>query len=87
LCKQKAADLGDIVTTVDEIVAAATKRHPTNDRKYATRFIRLFERIREFAIIGDVFVGGAQNMVVSGVWGSVRIAIEVCPVASFPFQC
>lgn len=80
LCQNSAPGLGDIVSTVDEIVDAAAKRRPTNDRTFATRFIKLLERIKGFATIGDVFVGGAQNMVVSGVWGSVRLAIEVCRV-------
>lgn len=78
MCKNKAPGLGDLVSTVDDIVKAANKRHPTNNRTFATRFIKLLERVKDFATIGDVFVGGAQNMVVSGVWGTVRLAIEVC---------
>lgn len=69
LCRSKVPGLGDLVTTVDEIVDASTNGHPTNNRTFATRFIKVLERVKEFAAIGDVFVGGAQNMIVSAVWG------------------
>lgn len=81
LCKRDPPGLADVVDTVDQIVASANKRHPTTSRRFATTFIRVLERIRDFASIGDVFVGGAQNMVASGVWGAVRVAIEVQSVS------
>lgn len=69
-------DLTDIVRVTEEISDACVKKHG-GWRQHAVRVIPFLNRICEFAPIGDVIVGGAQNLMVSGVWAAVRLALEV----------
>ena len=36
-----------------------------------------FDLIRQFAPLGDIVIGGAQNLIASGVWAAIRLALEV----------
>lgn len=68
-------DFSDVVRLTEEINADGASRRGW--RQHATRLVTFLDRIRQFAPIGDVLVGGAQNFVASGVWGAVRLALEV----------
>lgn len=72
----KLPDLTDVVRLTEEMSNDCAARHG-GWRQYALRLTPFFERIRQFASIGDVLVGGAQNMIASGVWAAVRLAVEV----------
>lgn len=72
----KLPDLTEVVRLTEEMSNDCASRHG-GWRQYALRLTPFFERIRQFASIGDVLVGGAQNMIASGVWAAVRLAVEV----------
>lgn len=72
----KVPDLEGVRRFTDGIYSACVQTHG-GWRSHATRIMPFLTRIRDFASIGDVVVGGAQDLLVSGVWAAVRLAIEV----------
>ena len=42
-----------------------------------TRFANVLRAIQAFTSIGDMVVGGSQNMMASGLWASVRFTLQV----------
>lgn len=73
---QSLPDLTNVTRVAEEISNECAARHG-GWRKYAMRIVPILDRIRQLAPIGDVLTGGAQNLLVSGVWGAVRLAVEV----------
>lgn len=73
---RRAPDSTDVLAVAEEISNDCARRHG-GWREYAMRAVPILERIRQFAPIGDVITGGAQDMIVSGVWGALRLALEV----------
>lgn len=61
----------DVLRTVTAIADRA------KDQKRAANMSRFFERLLKLAPVGDVVVGGAQSLAAAGVWGAVRLALEV----------
>jgi hypothetical protein len=41
------------------------------------RLIKLLETVQRFAAIGDIMVGGSQNIIACGVWSLVRLSLLV----------
>lgn len=72
----KLPDLTAVVRFTEELSNDCATRHG-GWREYAMRITPFLDRLRQFFPIGDVLVGGAQNMIASGVWAAVRLAIEV----------
>lgn len=46
-------------------------------KPYGARLVRFLEGIQLLSKVGDVVVGGAQNLLASGVWASVRLSLQV----------
>jgi hypothetical protein len=46
-------------------------------RCFGPRFTNFLEAVQRFASIGDVVVGGSQNMAACGVWALVRLTVLV----------
>jgi hypothetical protein len=42
------------------------------------RFTSFLGSVQQFAALGDVVVGGSQNIIACGVWSLVRMSILVC---------
>ncbi|KAH6951248.1 hypothetical protein BKA56DRAFT_711711 [Ilyonectria sp. MPI-CAGE-AT-0026] len=40
------------------------------------RLATILDRIQKFVCIGDLIVGGSQNMIASGVWAAVRMSLQ-----------
>ncbi|KAK1463181.1 NACHT domain-containing protein [Colletotrichum melonis] len=66
----------EVLQLTEEINRDGAHRH-RSWRPNATRLVTVLERIRQFAPIGDVLVGGAQNLLASGVWATVRMTLEI----------
>ncbi|KAF4777265.1 NACHT domain-containing protein [Colletotrichum scovillei] len=66
----------EVLRLTEEINRDGAHRH-RSWRPNATRLVTVLERIRQFAPIGDVLVGGAQNLLASGVWATVRMTLEI----------
>jgi hypothetical protein len=46
-------------------------------RCYGPRFVHVVQAVQQYASMGDIFVGGAQNLVASGVWAAVRLTLTM----------
>ncbi|GFG06232.1 vegetative incompatibility protein HET-E-1 [Aspergillus udagawae] len=49
----------------------------TTRRCYGPRFVHVLQAVQQYASIGDVLIGGSQNLVASGVWAAVRLALTM----------
>lgn len=49
------------------------------------RFTNFLQGVQQFAALGDVVVGGSQNMVACGVWSLVRMSLLVSALTLSPF--
>lgn len=47
------------------------------NRCFGPRFTNILSTVQQFAALGDVVVGGSQNIVACGVWALVRMSIMV----------
>ncbi|KAI8660956.1 NACHT domain-containing protein [Fusarium keratoplasticum] len=65
----------DIIRLTEEINRDGARAH-RSWRPYGTRLVAILERMRQFAPIGDVLVGGSQNLIACGVWAVVRLSLE-----------
>ncbi|EAW15613.1 NACHT domain protein [Aspergillus fischeri NRRL 181] len=43
----------------------------TTRRCYGPRFVHVLQAVQQYASIGDVFIGGSQNLIASGVWAAM----------------
>jgi hypothetical protein len=66
----------DIIRLTEEINRDGARSH-RSWKPYGTRLVAILERMRQFAPIGDVLVGGSQNLIACGVWAAVRLSLEV----------
>jgi len=46
-------------------------------RCYGPRLTNVLQAIQQFAALGDIIVGGSQNIIACGVWSLVRMALLV----------
>ena len=47
------------------------------NRCFGPRFTNFLQGVQQFAALGDVVVGGSQNIVACGVWSLVRMSLFV----------
>lgn len=47
-------------------------------RCFGPRFMNFLQGVQQFAALGDVVVGGSQNIIACGVWSIVRMSLLVC---------
>lgn len=53
------------------------KRSSGLSRCFGTRFTNVLQCVQRYAALGDVVVGGSQNILACGIWSVVRITIQV----------
>ena len=51
--------------------------HKAGRRCFGLRMTKILESVQQFASIGDVIVGGSQNLIACGVWSLVRVTLLV----------
>lgn len=66
----------DIIKMTEEINQEGARRH-RSWRPHGTKVGGFLARIQTFATIGDVLVGGSQNLIATGVWSAVRLSLTV----------
>ena len=49
----------------------------SNGRVFGPRFMNMLQAVQRFASIGDVLIGGSQNVIACGVWTGVRFTLLV----------
>ncbi|KAK2729382.1 nacht domain protein [Colletotrichum kahawae] len=68
--------LNDVMNVTAEIDKQAHQKHNTL-RSFGTRFTNMLQSIQQYAALGDVVVGGSQNLVACGVWAAVRMMLQL----------
>lgn len=80
-CRDRPPDLCDIMRLTAEIDRRAFEG--TGDRRcFGPRLTNFLQSIQQFAMLGDVIVGGSQNLLACGVWTLVRMSLLVMPCNS-----
>lgn len=59
-----------------------TSRKTGGGRCFGPRFTNVLQAVQQFAALGDVIVGGSQNIIACGVWSLVRMTLLVCDSSS-----
>lgn len=68
----------DVIKVTEEVNREGRQRHRTW-RPNGPKVGAFLAKLQVFANVGDVIVGGAQDLMISGVWGAVRLCLLVCP--------
>ncbi|KAF2793318.1 hypothetical protein K505DRAFT_277134, partial [Melanomma pulvis-pyrius CBS 109.77] len=66
-------DLSDVMRLTAEIDRRASGK--VGGRCFGPRFTNFLQIVQQFAALGDVVVGGSQNMIACGVWSLVRMSL------------
>lgn len=69
-------DHRDVMRLTAEIDHVAT-RNLGGGRCYGPRMTNFLYSVQQFAAIGDVMIGGSQNLIACGVWSLVRMTLLV----------
>jgi len=69
-------DIRDVMMLTAEI----DRRRVGGGRCFGPRFTNFVEGVQQFAALGDIVVGGSQNIIACGVWSLVRLSLLVSPV-------
>jgi hypothetical protein len=72
-------DPSDVMRLTAEIDRAATRSR----RCFGPRMTNFLHAVQQFAAIGDVMIGGSQNLIACGVWSLVRMLLLVS--SSLPY--
>jgi hypothetical protein len=75
---KKAPDSSDVMRLTADI-----DRQTKGKRCFGPRFTSFLGTVQQFAALGDVIVGGSQNIIACGVWSLVRMSILVCHIRVF----
>ncbi|KAF5591167.1 heterokaryon incompatibility protein het-E-1 [Fusarium subglutinans] len=71
-----APTMSDVMRLTAEIDLKATSQHGRG-RCFGPRMTNLLQAIQQFAALGDVVVGGSQNLIACGVWAAARMTVHV----------
>ncbi|KAF9762630.1 hypothetical protein IL306_003354 [Fusarium sp. DS 682] len=71
-----APTISDVMRLTAEIDLKATSKHGRG-RCFGPRMTNLLQAIQQFAALGDVVVGGSQNLIACGVWAAARMTVHV----------
>jgi ankyrin repeat domain-containing protein 50 len=72
--------ISDVMRITAQVDLKASRR-VSGGRCFGPRLTNLLQAVQQFASLGDVIIGGSQNLVACGVWAVVRMALMV----KFPF--
>lgn len=74
-------DLSDVMRLTAEIDRRASGK--VGGRCFGPRFTNFLQVAQQFAALGDVIVGGSQNIIACGVWSLLRMSLLVSRFTSF----
>jgi hypothetical protein len=69
-------DPSDVMRLTAEIDRRATGKMGCG-RCFGPRMTNFLQAVQQFAAIGDVMIGGSQNLIACGVWSLVRMSLLV----------
>ncbi len=67
------SDVMRLTAEIDRSAAGKTGSH----RCFGPRLTNVLQAVQQFAALGDIIVGGSQNIVACGVWSLVRMSFLV----------
>ncbi|KAK6703326.1 hypothetical protein SNK04_013229 [Fusarium graminearum] len=70
-----APTMSDVMRLTAEIDLKATSKHGRG-RCFGPRMTNTLQAIQQFAALGDIVVGGGQNLIACGVWGVARFTLH-----------
>ncbi|PSN59074.1 hypothetical protein BS50DRAFT_641263 [Corynespora cassiicola Philippines] len=65
----------DVMRPTSKVDSQVSKKF--GGRCFGPRFTNFLQGVQQFAALGDVVVGGSQNLVACGVWSLMRISLPV----------
>ncbi|KAH7183332.1 uncharacterized protein B0J16DRAFT_270224 [Fusarium flagelliforme] len=68
--------MSDVMRLTAEIDLKATSKHGRG-RCFGPRMTNTLQAIQQFAALGDIIVGGGQNLIACGVWAAARMTLHV----------
>lgn len=68
--------LKDVMQVTADMDRQAHSKHKAS-RSFGPRFTNMLQSVQQYAALGDVVVGGSQNLVACGVWAAVRMMLQV----------
>ncbi|KAL3595522.1 hypothetical protein FPOAC2_09863 [Fusarium poae] len=71
-----APTMSDVMRLTAEIDLKATSKHGRG-RCFGPRMTNTLQAVQQFAALGDIVVGGGQNLIACGVWAVARMALHV----------
>ena len=71
-----APTMADVMRLTAEIDLKATSKHGRG-RCFGPRMTNALQSIQQFAALGDIIVGGGQNLIACGVWAAARMTLHV----------
>jgi hypothetical protein len=66
---------------INDVLRLTTEIDPlqkVGHRCFGPRFTNFLHGVQRFAALGDVIIGGSQNLIACGVWSIVRMSLLVC---------
>lgn len=69
-------DTHDVMKLTAEIDRRASGKSG-GSRCFGPRFTCVLESVQKFAALGDVIIGGSQNIIACGIWSLVRMTLLV----------
>jgi ankyrin repeat domain-containing protein 50 len=69
-------DIGDVMRLTADIDRRAAGK-VRGGRCFGPRLVNVLQAVQQFAALGDVIVGGSQNIIACGVWSLVRMTLLV----------
>lgn len=70
---QSPPDVNDVM----RLTAQIDRSRKPGGRCFGPRFTKFLHGVQQFAALGDVVVGGSQNIIACGVWSVVRMSLLV----------
>ena len=71
--------------SVMRVTADIDRAQKAGSRCFGPRFTNFLHGVQQFAALGDVIIGGSQNIIACGVWSLVRMSLLVSVFISFEF--
>lgn len=78
---QSPPDLCDVMRLTAEIDRRASGK--VGGRCFGPRFTSFLQVVQQFSALGDIIVGGSQNVIACGVWALLRMSLLVRGFTSF----
>lgn len=77
----------DVMNLTAQIDQKARKEGSGAHRCFGPRFASFLEAVQQYAAVGDVVIGGSQNLVACGVWALVRMTLLVSHYCLLCINC